>query len=69
MLPIYLLLFCGFAMSQTVAPSDLSSDLPLPGTTRFLLNGSQTGVPTLRLYPLTEALADLSNGDFKVREH
>ena len=60
------LLLAPFTFSQTVSPSNSSTDL-LPASTspRFLLNGSEVaGLPEIRLAPLTDAAATISKGQF-----
>jgi hypothetical protein len=55
---------------QTVMASNITSDLPQPGSARYILNSTDVGVPKMRLVPLSHSLAVLSASDFSVRhEH
>lgn len=62
------LLLCSMAtvMAQRVAQSNLTSDLPMPGTARYFLNGSQVNIPSVKLVPLVQDLQILSQGSFEV---
>lgn len=62
------LLLCsaGFVAAQEVMSSNATSDLPPPGTARFVLNGSEIEVPSIKLMPLTRTLALLSQNEFQV---
>lgn len=71
-LSVLLLLLVQPAISQIVStmPSNASSDLlPVATSPRYLLNGSEIAdLPSVRLAPLTDAVAGLTQDQFSVSE-
>lgn len=62
---LWLLSCCSRVIAQTITASNLTTDLPSSGTTRFFLNGSFLGTQSMRLVPLTETLTELSDNAFE----